>query len=334
MRILVLGGTIFLGRHAVDAALADGCDVTILHRGTHPAHRPGDVEELLADRDGGLGLLAGRSWDAVIDTSGYVPRVVSGGARVLADAVGHYGFVSSVSVYADLARGVDEDRPLHEPPGHENVAAAYGGLKVGCERAVETALPGRALHVRAGLIAGPWDGTNRFTYWVTRVAAGGEVLVPGALDQPVQVVDARDLAAWLVSSARERRTGTVNVMGLRGAVTLGDLLARARAVAGSDARFTPVDEDWLLAQGVTPWDGLPLWLPSSMPEYGGMLDGDDTRALAMGAAFRPIEETIAATLDWARSAPPASGLDLGVRVPAAGITRERESELLAAWVRH
>jgi len=331
VELLILGGTVFLGRHVVDAALAAGHRVTILHRGTSPAHRPADVEELLADRDGGLDVLAGRSWDAVVDTSGYVPRVVGDSARRLAGVVDHYVFVSSVSVYADLTRGVDEDRSVHEPPGHEDVAAAYGGLKVGCERAVEAALPGRALHVRAGLLVGPHDGTNRFTYWVTRVAAGGEVLVPDALDHPAQVVDVRDLAGWIVVAAEDRLTGTLNVMGPRGAVTFGGLLAAARAAGGSDARLTVVDEDWLLAQGVAPWEELPLWLPASMPAYGGMLDGDDRCARDMGVRFRPIAQTVADTLAWARTAPPARGLTIGARVAAAGISRDREAELLAAW---
>jgi len=331
VELLILGGTVFLGRHVVDAALAAGHPVTILHRGTSPAHRPADVEELLADRDGGLDVLAGRSWEAVIDTSGYVPRVVGESARRLAGAVEHYVFVSSVSVYADLTRGVDEDRPVHEPPGHEDVATAYGGLKVGCERAVEAALPGRALHVRAGLLVGPHDATNRFTYWVTRVAAGGEVLVPDALDHPVQVVDVRDLAGWLVAAAEDRLSGTLNVMGPHGALTFGGLLAAARAAAGSDARLTVVDEDWLLAQGVAPWEELPLWVPASMPAYGGMVDGDDRCARDMGVRFRPIHQTIADTLAWARTAPPARGLTTGPRVGAAGLSPDREAELLAAW---
>lgn len=291
VELLILGGTVFLGRHVVDAALAAGHRVTILHRGHSPAHRPGDVEELLADRDGGLDVLAGRSWDAVVDTSGYVPRVVGDSARRLAGAVDHYVFVSSVSVYADLTGGVDEDRPLHEPPDHEDVAAAYGGLKVGCERAVEAALPGRALHVRAGLIVGPHDGTNRFTYWVTRVAAGGEVLVPDALDRPVQVVDVRDLAGWMVDAAEDRLTGTLNVMGPRGAVTFGGLLAAARAAGGPTRGSPPWTRTGCSRRGWRRGRSCPCGCPRPCPGTAGCSTATTaargTWACASGRSRRP-----------------------------------------------
>lgn len=327
MDVLVLGGTVFLGRAVVDAALGRGDRVTIFHRGRHPAHRPGEVEELRGDRDGGLGVLAGRRWDVVVDTSGYVPRLVRDSAASLARC-GAYVFVSSGSVYADLSPPLDEGRAVHQPVGTEAVTAeSYGPLKVGCEQAVVQAFPGSALIVRAGLIVGPWDGTNRFTYWVTRLADGGRVLAPGVPEQPVQVVDVRDLASFLLSAAG--REGVVNVAGPFRSLTFGGLLERCSPDA---AELVWVDEGFLLERGVEPWGGLPLWLPASSGLLG-MLDQDDRLARGMGAAFRPIEQTIADTLAWARSAPPARGLDVGVGVLAAGITRQREAELLDAWDR-
>lgn len=326
MRLLVLGGTIFLGRAVVDAALARGHDVAILHRGRHPAHRPGDVEELLADRDGGLDVLGGRTFDAVVDSCGYVPRVVADSAERLAGA--HHTFVSSISVYRDARPGLHEDRAVHAPPPpdvEDVTPETYGPLKVGCERV----LPAGALAVRAGLIVGPHDGTNRFAYWVTRMADGGDVLVPDDLDAPVQCVDVRDLGAFLVLAGERRLSGVVNVAGARGQ-TLGGLLEVCRQVAGSDARLVPVPEAFLAEHGVEPWDGLPLWIPAALG-LGGMLDSDDTRASALGATFRPLPDTVADVLAWARSAPPATGLDVGIGVPAAGITREREAAVLAAW---
>jgi 2'-hydroxyisoflavone reductase len=205
----------------------------------------------------------------------------------------------------------------------------YGPLKVGCERAVQEVFGGRSLIVRAGLIVGPDDGTNRFTYWVTRIADGGEVLVPDAADQPLQVVDVRDLGTWLVEAARARRSGTVNVEGPRGRTTLGGLLALIREVTGSHATLRPVPAAFLERHGVQPWQDLPLWLP--VPELQGMVDADDTLARELGMTFRPYEATIAETLAWARTAPPAQGLDTGVGVPPAGLSREREAELLAAY---
>lgn len=333
MRVLVLGGTTFLGPAVVDAALGRGGEVTIFHRGRQPAHRPGDVEEVLGDRDGGLGPLQGRRWDVCVDTSGYVPRVVGDSAELLADAVERYVFVSSLSVYADLAPGVDESRPVHDPPPDEvegPILELYGPLKVGCERVVERALPGRAIILRAGLLVGPRDPLNRFAYWVTRVADGGEVLAPGPRDQPVQVLDVRDLAPWALAAAADGRAGVVNAIGERG-MTLGGLLDTCRTVAANDARFTWVDEDFLAQHEVEPWDGLPLWLPSKLG-VTGMLDGDDTRAREWGLSTRPLDETVRDVLAFERSrtvGPP--GVSAGMRLDAAGISREKERAVLAAW---
>ena len=249
MRLLVLGGTKFLGRAAADEALRGGHEVTLFNRGeTNPELFP-DAEHLHGDRDGNLDALRGRDWDAVIDPSGYVPRIVRASAELLQDAVGHYVFVSSVSVYRDFSRAhFDETAPRIEleDPGVEEVMEHYGGLKALCEDVVAEVYPGRSANVRAGLIVGPHDPTDRFTYWPVRVARGGEVLAPGRPGRPAEFVDARDLGAWLVTVAEQRTSGAFNAT--RDGLTMGEVLETCRAVSGSDATFTWVDEPFLLAR--------------------------------------------------------------------------------------
>jgi 2'-hydroxyisoflavone reductase len=329
MKLLVLGGTLFLGRHVADAARKRGHDVTLFHRGTRPPHRT-DVKDLHGQRDpdvgGGLHALASGRWDAVVDTSGYVPRHVRASAALLRDRGARaYVLVSSVNAYPAPVAGLDEQHPVHEPlEGDEVTGETYGALKVGCERAVTAAFGDAGLSVRAGLIVGPEDQTNRFAYWCTRIAAGGDVLVPAVPDQPVQVVDVRDMATFLVSAAERSFGGVVNVAGARGQLTFAGLMERIRAVSGSDARLVPVPPERLEAEGIRPWEELPLWLP---PQFG-VFDIDDRKALAMGMTHRPIEDTIRDTLAWARTAPPAAGLHAWLKVPPAGITRDREAMIL------
>ena len=299
----MLGGTKFLGRHAVDAALADGHEVSIFTRGeTNPDLFP-EAEHLRGDRDGNLDALAGRTWDGVVDTSGYVPRVVRRSAELLRDAVDRYVFVSSISVYADFSRPVDQSSPVAEleDPETEEVLEHYGALKAACERVVADVYGERSARVRAGLIVGPHDPTDRFTYWPRRVAAGGEVLAPGSPDARVQLVDARDLARWLVQLALAGPGGIFNATGPADPLTFGELLERARTAIGSDASFTWTDEQRILDAGVQPWTELPLWLPGT--EYRGMARADIGRALAAGLRFRPLEETVVDTLAWDRTVP-------------------------------
>ncbi|MCC6728051.1 MAG: epimerase [Chthonomonadales bacterium] len=327
MDLLVLGGTLFLGRHIVEDALRRDWRVTLFNRGQHnPDLFPG-VERITGDRDGGLDGLTGRAWDAVVDTSGYVPRVVAASARLLARSVGHYAFVSTVSVYADFRReGMGEAAPVGvlDDDSVETVDdATYGPLKALCEGEVERALPGRALIVRPGLIVGPHDPSDRFTYWPLRVAGGGEVLAPGAPDGPVQVIDARDLAAWVLDMAAGGRVGVFNAVGPDVRLTLGEVLDTCREVSGSDARFTWVPEDFVLEQGLRPWADLPLWLPRGSGEYVGLDTVSNAAAVAAGLRFRPLAETARDTLAWACGRPRTA-----LRV---GITRERERELLNAW---
>ena len=324
MKLLVLGGTIFVGRHIVEAALARGHEVTLLTRGQHNPDLFPEAEKLRGDRDGGLDALQGRTWDAVIDTCGYFPRVVRQSAELLSQAVGLYVFVSSISVYKDYsAVGMDENSPLATIPDEaveEITGETYGALKVLCEGVVEAACPSRALIIRPGLVVGPHDKSGRFTYWPRRVAEGGDVLAPGRPEKRVQFIDARDLAEWTIRLTEAGRAGVFNAVSADPNWTMGRLLDESKAVSGSDARFRWVPDDFLLSEGVAPWSDLPLWLPDT-DEWAGAAFLSAARAVSAGLTFRPLAETIRETLDWDAT------LDESER-PSAGIRREREAELL------
>lgn len=324
MKLLIIGGTRFLGRALVDEGLAAGHELTLFNRGQSNPQLYPRVEQIHGNRDGGLGALSGRRWDAVIDTCGYVPRVVRASAEFLSEMVDHYTFISSLSVYAepipaDLgesgAVGVIADESEEAITGE-----TYGPLKALCERAATTAMDGRALHVRAGLIVGPHDQSDRFTYWPARVARGGEVLAPVGPDYRVQFIDVRDLARWILSATEARRSGPYNVTGPRTSLPIGSLLATCRDVAGSDARFTWVSEAFLLAHEVTPFTELPLWVPE---EFGGFNAFNIDKALTAGLTFRPLAETVRDTLEWARGRTEHTWRN--------GLTPEREARLLQAW---
>lgn len=318
MKLLVLGGTEFLGRALVETALAEGDDVSLFNRGrSNPDLFPG-AEHLRGDRDGDLAALLGGTWDAVVDCTGYVPRHVRDSVDLLGDHVGHYVFMSSVSVYASFAEPVDEGSPLAvlTEPGSEDSEAHYGALKALCEEEVSRGMEDRAAIVRACVIVGRYDPTGRFTYWVHRVADGGEVLVPAPLDQPLQVVDVRDLAAWLLLLARDRVSGTFNVAG---PATIGAVLESARDVSENDARFTVVDSSFLVERELTRWSHFPMWLGGAGEDFRHFFDVDSSRALAAGLTFRPLPETVEDTLANAS------------RVDGIGISRDDEAALLAEW---
>lgn len=328
MNLLILGGTRFLGRALVESALRNRHNVTLFNRGKSAPGLFEGVEERLGDRDGGLDALGDGSWDAVIDTCGYVPRVVRQSAQALAGRVERYVFVSSLSVYADTSRpGVDENAPvgwLADEGVEEITGDTYGPLKALCEQAVEAELPGRALIVRPGLIVGPHDPTDRFTYWPARVAQGGEVLAPGRPDRMVQFIDVRDLADWMVRITEEHQTGMFNAVGPAGGVSMGAVLDACCRVSASGAQLTWVPDEFLLANQVGAWMEMPLWLPESDPEAGGFFGFSIDKALQTGLSFRPLEDTVRATLDWAAGRPANAARK-------AGMSRERESELLRLW---
>lgn len=322
MRVLILGGTVFLGRHLVDAALDRGDQVTLFHRGRHPAHRAADVTEIHGDRASALDLLTGRHFEAVVDTCGYLPRDVRKSATLL--SADHYTFISSASVYAPTTVvPLTEDSELVEPPDPavtDTAGELYGPQKVGCERALSDVRD--ALVLRAGLIVGPHDPTDRFTYWATRMRRPGPVLAPDVSDQLVQFIDARDLARWVMGAAAGGVSGAMNVNGPRRRMTFGSFLR-----APGDASVRWVAEDVLLAAGVQPWSELPLWLPE---RFGvpGMMDLDVSRAERAGLTTRPVAETLRDTAEWGERNPIRVRADYGTRARSTVLTAERETALL------
>jgi 2'-hydroxyisoflavone reductase len=316
MRLLLLGGPKFLGRAVIESALARGHEVSVFNRGqTNPDLFP-EIERLRGDRDGGLDALRSRTWDVAVDTSGYVPRIVRDSADLLEGAVARYVFVSSISCYADYRE------PRHEDDAAEELGdlpddrllddySNYGALKALCERAVQAVFGERALVVRPGLIVGPHDPTDRFTYWPRRAERGGPILAPAPPGQPVQLIDVRDLGDWIVRMAEARRGGVFNATSPPRAHSFASLL---EACGAADVVWT--DEDFLLEQGVAGWSDLPCWMPSAAEEYRCFQLVDVSRALAAGLAFRPLAET-------ARDVPEWTG--------RAGLSPEREAELLTAW---
>ena len=325
----------------VESALARGHEVTLFNRGRTGSELFPEVGKLRGDRATDLSALAGRTWDACIDTSGFLPAVVRRGADLLRDRVGHYTFVSSISVFADFTRvGMDEDAPVSrltpeqwrqleaidasEPMRSPEFLPLYGPLKAECERVIEECFAGRAAITRPGLIVGPHDYMDRFPYWVTRVAEGSEVLAPGRPGRPIQVIDVRDLAEWMVRLAERRVAGVFNATGPEPPLTMARFLEACRDAAASDARFVWVDEAFLLEHEVGPWEELPMWVPTEVSkDHAGILQVDVSRAVSDGLTFRPILETARDTLAWLRVS--------GSRPLRSGLTRERERELLDAW---
>jgi len=325
MQILILGGTAFLGRHLVDAALANGHQVTVFNRGqTNPNLFP-DVEKLRGDRDGNLDAFRGRTWDAVIDTSGYVPRVVRQSVKLLQDYVQHYTFVSSLSVYADFSKmGIDETAPVGklDDETSEDVSEHYGELKALCEQEVQSGFGERALVIRPGLIVGTHDPTDRFTYWTRRFAEGGEVLVPGHRDRPVQFIDVRDLAEWMITMVENRVSGVFNDNGPSKKLTMQQFVSKLENDVPSSGKTIWVTEDFLLSNGVKEWTELPLWI-SERTNWPGFLAVDFSKAVGQGLTFRSLRETVLDTLRWDRTRS-QNGLK-------AGLKRDVESELLRKW---
>ena len=319
MRILVLGGTKFVGRGLVEAALGDGHELTLFHRGvTNPDLFP-EVEHAHGDRDGGLDILAGREWDASVDVSGYLPRLVGDAAELLRDLVARHVYVSTISVYADFSAPRVEGDPLAtiEDETTEVIdGGTYGALKALGEKRVTEVFGDRATIVRPGYVIGPWDHTGRFPWWAHRAARGGELIVPASFARRFQAIDTRDLGEFLLLAATAPLDGVYNATGPVPPVTMVDLVEAAAAEAGAELEVVVVDDPFLAEQGVE--SELPLW-PGDDPQWAAWAETDVSRALAAGLRFRPVRDTVAATLAHTKL------------VPGLGLTPEREQELLAAW---
>lgn len=325
MKLLFLGGTRFVGKAMVLEALERGHEVTLFNRGNHPLPSV-QAEQLTGDRDGGLQALEGRTWDAVIDTSGYLPRVVRESVKLLQGHVGHYTFISTLDVYEHpLPAGIDETHPVKplKDESLENIQEAYGELKGRCEEIVQEVMGGRALIVRCGLVIGPGDPSGRFTYWPSRIAQGGQVLAPGNPNAPIQFIDARDLAGFVISRVEAGGTGVYNATGPLLPVTVSEVLQTCKETLDSDASFTWVSDEFLLDHNVTPWMEMPLWLPEK-DNIHGLMALSIGKAVGDGLTFRPLSATIRDTLDSertrGRSEPPKAGMEAG-----------KERELLEKW---
>lgn len=357
MNLLILGGTSFLGPALVESARAHGWTVTLFNRGkTNPGlFKDQGIEQIHGDRDPqvapGLEPLAaairtGRTWDAVIDTSAYVPRITTASAELLKPAVRQYVLITTLNVYADpLPAHADESAPLAQdlPGGEEKVTnESYGPNKAACERALAAIYGDRATMLRPTLIVGPGDPTHRFTYWPARIQRGGEVLVADSTnpwDIEASIIDVRDLADFACTCAEKGHGGAFNCAGPNGPLTFDGLVMGCRAAFGNEITLVPVDEEWLLQQGVQPWMGLPMWIPGSMAAEATMGSIDRKKSIVAGMMFRPLAVTARDTADWLTKAHP--GFDFGSdpvkpgengpKRGAPGLSRAREEDLLAAW---
>ena len=331
-KVLVLGGTGYIGPHIVRALVAAGHTVTLFNRGKTHAEMFPELEKLHGDRDGRLEALQGRQWDAVIDDAGFVPRIVEQSAKLLAPSVKQYVFVSTISVYKDLAKpGMDETAAVDELPADaaESDKRLYGPFKAACEKVVETAFPGRATILRPGVIVGPGDPTGRFTNWASRLADGGEVLAPGDGSTPVQYIDVRDLAAFVARIVADDTTGTYNVLAPEHVTPIKGFLAQINAATGNHATIVWVPADFLDKQGVSGWSDMPLWLDAK-GDYAGIGAQSNQRAIAKGLTFHPLAETVKDTLAWLQTVPEADRPKLA----STGISRDREAKVIAAWRAH
>lgn len=333
MKLLIVGGTRFLGRYLVRAALERDHEITLFNRGNHSSEN--NVETIHGDRHIDVAKLRRRRWDAVIDTCGMLPNAVRVAAEVLSDSVDRYVFISTQNVYADVSvPGVCESSPLRtltseeleqayaiDRSGEPSYGKLYGGLKALCEKAAEEVMPNRVLTVRPGLIVGPNDYTDRFTYWVVRIARGGDVLAPGRPDRFIQLIDVRDLAEWTVSMIERKDAGVYNTVGQPSTLTMKNLLDECRGVSRSDASFTWASEEFLLKHEVAAWSEMPLWLPEeAAPHLNGFMFINSDKAVGAGLSFRSLTGTIRDTLTWYQR---STNKEL-----KAGLNSEREQELV------
>ncbi|MCH8937546.1 MAG: NAD-dependent epimerase/dehydratase family protein [Gemmatimonadetes bacterium] len=329
LRILVLGGTSFLGVHQVNYALARGHRVTLFNRGRTNTQLFPEVEKLRGDRNDDLTALAGHEWDVVIDNSASIPRWVRQSAELLKHSANQYMYVSSLSVIADNSIvGSDESIPveqLEDPTDEELTGGTYGARKALCEKMAQDAFGDRATVVRPGLIVGPMDVSDRFTYWPVRIDRGGEVIAPGDPTDPVQIVDVRDLSEWMIHVAEENHTGVYNATGPAWPMSIAEMLYGIRAVTNANVTFTWLDADFLQEHEVRPWRHMPTWIP---PRDGreGFSRVNCSKAIGRGLTFRALAETALDTLRWWKTLP-----DERRQNPRAGLPEAREAEVLAAW---
>jgi 2'-hydroxyisoflavone reductase len=326
MKLLLIGGTGFLSSHIAEIALQRGHTITIFHRGTTNAERFPEVEKILGDRATDIELLQGRQWDAVIDICGYIPRIVRASAELLVKQVKQYVFISTLNVYGEVqTEGLDETYPLatiDDPTTEERTPELYGPLKALCEEVVQQVFAERALIIRPGLIVGPRDASERFTYWPHRLARGGEVLAPDNKEQPAQFIDVRDLATWTLSMVENQQSGIYNADGLAYQFTLQQVLERCRVICNKEAIFTWVSEAFLEEHDVKPWMELPLWILSAWGT--AMCTVNVNKAVQAGLTFRSLDDTIRDTLAWDQTRPPE-------QPRGQTLTPEREAELLREW---
>lgn len=336
LSILILGGTGFTGPFQVEYALKRGHKVTLFNRGKRPSPEwPAAVEQLHGDRNtGDLAALKGRTWDVCIDNPTSLPFWVRDAGQVLKGNVGHYLFISTISVYADGSKpGINENSPLAQYKGKDAMAETqqtlradienlYGPLKALSEAEAHKQFGKNVTIVRPGYIVGPRDETDRFTYWPHRVAQGGEILVPGDGNDPIQIIDGRDLGEWMIRLAEAGTTGIFNACGPDYSLSMDAMLYGCQAVTGGGMTLTHVSPAFLDEQQV----GLPIWVPSKDNPYAGYGAVSNERAIAAGLTFRPLATTVQDLLAWFHSLPAERQAKLG-----AGITREKEAELLKAW---
>jgi len=336
LRILILGGTGFTGPFQVRYALSRGHKVTVFNRGrTHPGELPKEAEQLIGDRNGQLDALKGRTWDVVIDNPATLPVWVRDAAQILKGNAERYVFISSTAVYADTSKqGADETAPLAKYTGADAMKetsatmrasnfALFGPLKAQSEAEAEKWFPGKTLVIRPGYIVGPGDESDRFTYWPVRVERGGEVLAPGNPSDPIQIIDARDLAEWTIRMVEQGTVGSFNAVGPKSKLAMGRMLSDMKKITNSDARFTWVDDDFLKAQKII--DDIPIWTSTKGPEILYSTTNIN-KALRHGLTFRPLSDTTKATLEWFRKQTPERQMKM-----RAGIRAQREAEVLAAW---
>ncbi len=336
LRILILGGTGFTGPFQVRYALSRGHKITVFNRGrTHPGELPKEAEQLIGDRNGQLDALKGRTWDVVIDNPATLPVWVRDAAQILKGNAERYVFISSTAVYADTSKqNMDETAPLAKYTGADAIKetsatmrasnfALFGPLKAQSEAEAEKWFPGKTFVVRPGYIVGPGDETDRFTYWPVRVERGGEVLAPGSPSDPMQIIDGRDLAEWTIRMVEQGTVGAFNAVGPKSRLSMGRMLDVMKQTTNSDARFTWVNDEFLKAQKII--DDFPIWTSTKGSEIS-YLTTNINKALRHGLTFRPLSDTVRATLEWFRKQTPERQIKM-----RAGITAKREAEVLAAW---